>query len=55
MISGATITQGYAEVVSDSGHQGDGMSAAFALNDTFAAQQFGSSPCQPSRQQPSKL
>jgi Tannase and feruloyl esterase len=36
------LTQGYAEVVSDSGHQGDGMSAAFALNDTFAAQQFGS-------------
>ena len=36
------LAQGYAEVVSDSGHQGDGMSAAFALNDTFAAQQFGS-------------
>jgi feruloyl esterase len=36
------LTQGYAEVVSDSGHQGDGMSAAFALNDTFAAQLFGS-------------
>jgi len=36
------LTQGYAEVVSDSGHQGDGMSAAFALNDPFAAQLFGS-------------
>jgi feruloyl esterase len=36
------LTQGYAEVVSDSGHQGNGMSAAFALNDTFAAQLFGS-------------
>ena len=36
------LLQGYAEVVSDSGHQGDGMSAAFALNDTFAAQLFGS-------------
>ena len=36
------LSQGYAEVVSDSGHQGDGMSAAFALTDTFAAQLFGS-------------
>ena len=36
------IMQGYAEVVSDSGHQGDGMSADFALSDTFAAQLFGS-------------
>lgn len=36
------LTQGYAEVVSDSGHQGDGMSAAFVLNDTVAAQLFGS-------------
>ncbi|HTT22560.1 MAG TPA: tannase/feruloyl esterase family alpha/beta hydrolase [Candidatus Sulfotelmatobacter sp.] len=36
------LAQGYAEVVSDSGHQGDGMSAAFALNDPFAAQFFGS-------------
>jgi len=36
------LTQGYAQVVSDSGHQGDGMSAAFALTDTFAAQLFGS-------------
>ena len=36
------LAKGYAEVVSDSGHQGDGMSAAFALNDIFAAQLFGS-------------
>jgi len=36
------LVQGYAEVVSDSGHQGDGMSAAFALNDPLAAQLFGS-------------
>lgn len=36
------LAQGYAQVVSDSGHQDDGMSAAFALNDTFAAQLFGS-------------
>ena len=32
------LIQGYAEVVSDSGHQGDGMSAAFAFSDTYAAQ-----------------
>ena len=36
------LAQGYAEVVSDSEHRGDGMSAAFALSDTFAAQLFGS-------------
>jgi feruloyl esterase len=36
------LEQGYAQVVSDSGHHDDGMSAAFALNDTFAAQLFGS-------------
>ncbi|HTW68056.1 MAG TPA: tannase/feruloyl esterase family alpha/beta hydrolase [Bryobacteraceae bacterium] len=36
------LTQGYAEVVSDTGHQGDGMSADFAFTDTFAAQLFGS-------------
>lgn len=36
------LTQGYVEVVSDSGHQGDPMSADFALNDTSAAQLFGS-------------
>ncbi|MDQ6638266.1 MAG: tannase/feruloyl esterase family alpha/beta hydrolase [Pseudomonadota bacterium] len=36
------LTQGYAAVASDSGHQGSGLSADFALNDPFAAQLFGS-------------
>ena len=36
------LHQGYAEVASDTGHQGNGMSAAFAFTDTFAAQLFGS-------------
>jgi Tannase and feruloyl esterase len=36
------LTQGYAAVSSDSGHQGSFLSANFALNDTFAAQLFGS-------------
>jgi pimeloyl-ACP methyl ester carboxylesterase len=36
------LTQGYAAVSSDSGHQGSGLSANFALTDTFAAQLFGS-------------
>jgi len=36
------LTQGYATVASDSGHQGSPLSADFALNDTFAAQLFGS-------------
>ena len=36
------LAQGYAEVVSDSGHQGDGMSADFALTNAFAAELFGS-------------
>lgn len=36
------LTQGYATVASDSGHQGSGLSADFALTDTFAAQLFGS-------------
>ena len=37
------LTAGYAEVVSDAGHQDEGgMSAAFAFTDTFAAQLFGS-------------
>ena len=36
------LRQGYAEVASDSGHQGDGMSAQFAKDDPFAAQLFGS-------------
>ncbi|MDB5820303.1 MAG: Feruloyl esterase [Rhizobacter sp.] len=33
---------GYATVNSDSGHAGNGLSAAFALNDTYAANLFGS-------------
>jgi len=36
------LTQGYATVNSDSGHQGNGLSADFALNDTYAANLFGS-------------
>jgi Tannase and feruloyl esterase len=41
-VAGVPLMRGYAEVASDTGHQGDGMSAAFALDDVFAAQQFGS-------------
>jgi feruloyl esterase len=36
------LAQGYAEVASDSGHQGDGMSAAFIANNPLAAELFGS-------------
>ena len=36
------LTQGYASVASDSGHQGSALSANFAFTDTFAAQLFGS-------------
>jgi feruloyl esterase len=36
------LLQGYASVASDSGHQGSVLSADFALNDTVAAQLFGS-------------
>ena len=36
------LNQGYAQVSSDSGHQGSGLSASFALNDPYAAQLFGS-------------
>lgn len=36
------LGQGYAVVASDSGHQGNVLSADFALTDTFAAQLFGS-------------
>ena len=36
------LKQGYALVASDSGHQGSGLSAAFALDDPYAAQLFGS-------------
>ena len=38
----AALNQGYATVSSDSGHQGSGVVAAFALNDPYAAQLFGS-------------
>ena len=38
----APLIQGYAEVGSDSGHQGDGMSASFIVNDQLAAKLFGS-------------
>ena len=37
----AALTAGYATVNSDSGHQGDPLSAAFALNDPQAAALFG--------------
>ena len=36
------LNQGYATASSDSGHQGSGIDASFALTDTFAAQLFGS-------------
>ncbi|PLC02829.1 tannase/feruloyl esterase family alpha/beta hydrolase [Variovorax sp. RO1] len=36
------LSQGYAMVASDSGHQANALSADFALTDTFAAQLFGS-------------
>lgn len=36
------LIQGYAEVASDSGHQGDGMSAAFIADNENAARLFGS-------------
>lgn len=38
----AALRQGYAQVSSDSGHQGSGLDASFALNDPYAAQLFGS-------------
>ena len=36
------LNQGYAQVSSDSGHQGSGLDASFVLNDPYAAQLFGS-------------
>ena len=36
------LNAGYAQVSSDSGHQGSGLDASFALNDPQAAQLFGS-------------
>jgi Tannase and feruloyl esterase len=41
-VSLPALTQGYATVASDSGHQGSPLSADFALTDAFAAQLFGS-------------
>jgi feruloyl esterase len=41
-LSVPALTQGYASVASDSGHQGSALSASFALTDTVAAQLFGS-------------
>ncbi|MEQ1780155.1 MAG: tannase/feruloyl esterase family alpha/beta hydrolase [Hyphomonadaceae bacterium] len=38
----APLNQGYAQVASDSGHQGDGMSPDFIQNDPLAAELFGS-------------
>lgn len=38
----AAINQGYAQVSSDSGHQGSPLDASFALNDPLAAELFGS-------------
>jgi feruloyl esterase len=38
----AALNGGYAQVSSDSGHQGSGLDASFVLNDTYAAQLFGS-------------
>ncbi len=38
----SALQQGYATVNSDSGHTDNGLSAAFALNDTVAANLFGS-------------
>lgn len=36
------LSAGYAQVASDSGHQGGGLDASFALNDSYAAYLFGS-------------
>lgn len=38
----SALQRGYATVASDSGHQGDGYDASFALNDPQAAELFGS-------------
>jgi Tannase and feruloyl esterase len=40
--SASALRQGYATASSDSGHQGSGLDASFALTDTYAAQLFGS-------------
>ena len=38
----AALSAGYAQVASDSGHQGGGLDGSFALNDSYAAFLFGS-------------
>jgi Tannase and feruloyl esterase len=38
----AALLQGYAQVSSDSGHQGSGLDASFIVNDPHAAELFGS-------------
>ncbi|WP_395346046.1 tannase/feruloyl esterase family alpha/beta hydrolase [Variovorax sp. UC122_21] len=38
----AALSMGFANVSSDSGHQGSGVDASWALNDPYAAQLFGS-------------
>ena len=40
--NGPQLAAGYANVSSDSGHQASGVDATWALNDTYAAQLFGS-------------
>jgi feruloyl esterase len=41
-VNAPALNAGYAQVSSDSGHQGNGLDASFALNDPVAAQLFGS-------------
>ena len=41
-VTAPALNAGYAQVSSDSGHQGSGLDASFALNDPQAAQLFGS-------------
>ena len=41
-VNAPALNAGYAQVSSDSGHQGNGLDASFALNDPLAAQLFGS-------------
>ena len=41
-VDAPALNAGYAQVSSDSGHQGSGLDASFALNDPQAAQLFGS-------------
>jgi len=41
-VNAPALNAGYAQVSSDSGHQGSALDASFALNDPYAAQLFGS-------------